>query len=190
MYLETERLIIRAFQPQSDALHGLDIYGDPQVTQWIGTEDADHSIHEVQGRLQRYVSLASGQNPKLGIWAIVEKAIDRLIGTVLLIPLPGLAGSPSGEIEIGWHLRRASWGYGYATEAAGAIATYGFKEVGLKEIYAVTLAENRRSIAVMKRLGMEEVGMSQAYYGGRELLVYRLKRLMVDEIAKMNKTDV
>ena len=57
-------------------------------------------------------------------------------------------------IEIGWRLARAAWGGGYATEAARALLTHGFEELGLTEIIAFTADTNLRSQAVMERLGM------------------------------------
>ncbi|NEP17840.1 MAG: GNAT family N-acetyltransferase [Leptolyngbya sp. SIO4C1] len=172
MHLETERLVIRDWQPIRDARQALDIYGDEQVTRWLAASECDRSIHETQARLHRYVSLTQSG---LGAWAVVEKAIDHVIGTVLLIPLPQVSQQPSGLIEIGWHFRPASWGYGYATEAAQQIIQHAFETVKLSEIYAVALPGNLRSIAVMKRLGMTLVGLSDRYHQGAELMLYCLK---------------
>jgi RimJ/RimL family protein N-acetyltransferase len=57
-------------------------------------------------------------------------------------------------IELAWRLARPVWGHGYATEAARAALQYGFDIVGLSEILAVTMAENLRSQAVMRRIAM------------------------------------
>lgn len=57
-------------------------------------------------------------------------------------------------VEIGWRLRRALWGRGYATEAAHLALDYGFGTLGLPEIVAFTAVANQRSRAVMQRLGM------------------------------------
>jgi RimJ/RimL family protein N-acetyltransferase len=57
-------------------------------------------------------------------------------------------------VEIAWRLVRAYWGRGYATEAARAALDYGFGELGLSEIVAVTVPANLRSRRVMERLGM------------------------------------
>jgi RimJ/RimL family protein N-acetyltransferase len=51
-------------------------------------------------------------------------------------------------------LLRAYWGRGYATEAARAALRYGFGNLGLDEIVAVTVPKNWRSRRVMERLGM------------------------------------
>jgi ribosomal-protein-alanine N-acetyltransferase len=178
VYLETERLIIRDWHPLQDAPSALDIYGDQQVTRWIGDQETDVSIQAVQGRLYRYINRSITENPGTGIWAVVEKAIDRVIGTLLLVPLPGRDGQPTNDLEIGWHFRPASWGYGYATEAARAILAYSRQQLGWSVLFAVTLPDNKRSIAVMDRLGMTCLGMTDNYYGGRPLLLYQ--RLLTD----------
>ena len=61
---------------------------------------------------------------------------------------------PGGTIEIGWRLAPEFWGQGYVTEAAEAWLAYGFETLDLDEIVSFAVAENHRSIAVMKRLGM------------------------------------
>jgi RimJ/RimL family protein N-acetyltransferase len=57
-------------------------------------------------------------------------------------------------VEGAWRLARSYWGKGYATEAARAALDYGFEELGLEEIVAVTVPDNWRSRRVMERLGM------------------------------------
>jgi len=57
-------------------------------------------------------------------------------------------------VEVAWRLVRAYWGRGYATEAAKAALDYGFGEVGLGEIVALTVPANQRSRRVTERLGM------------------------------------
>jgi len=61
-------------------------------------------------------------------------------------------------IEIGWRLAFAYWGRGYATEAAQAALEFGFAEADLDEVVSFTVPENRRSVAVMSRLGMSYAG--------------------------------
>lgn len=160
MRLTTDRLIIRGWRPLYDAQQAWDIYGDPRVTRWLQS-DVDSSIQMTQARLQRYCERTANG---LGIWAVVEKAIDRTIGSILLISLPNNDKTDSDKIEIGWHFRPASWGYGYASEAANAILNYGFQELQLPSIYAVTTPENIRSQRVMARLGMQSLGFTDEYY--------------------------
>ena len=60
-------------------------------------------------------------------------------------------------VEIGWQFDPEIWGKGYATEAARALLRHGFDDLGLDEIYAFAVPENRPSIAVMERIGMKRV---------------------------------
>lgn len=172
MWLETQRLIIRDWEPENDATAAIAIYGNPTVTQWIGDRSLDTTIEAVQARLVRYRDRAAAV-PGLGCWAVVDLAQQIPIGTLLLMPLPNRDNAPSGHIEIGWHLRPASWGHGYATEAAQAVMAYGFNTLSLPAIYAVTLPENQRSIRVTQRLGMTDLGLSEDYYGGYQLRLFR-----------------
>ena len=59
-------------------------------------------------------------------------------------------------VEIGWRLARPFWGRGLATEGAQLALRVGFDALGLEEIVAFTAQRNRRSQAVMARLGMRE----------------------------------
>lgn len=169
MQLITNRLIIRNWRPIYDAQQASDIYGDSRVVRWL-QGNPDSSIQVTQERLQRYCERTVNG---LGVWAVVEKAIDRTIGSILLVSLPNNDKTDSGKIEIGWHFRTASWGYGYATEAANAILDYGFKQLQLPHIYAVTTPDNIRSQRVMTRLGMRSLGFTDDHYH-RTLQLYAL----------------
>jgi RimJ/RimL family protein N-acetyltransferase len=169
MRFTTNRLVIRDWRPLYDAQQAFDIYGDSRVTRWLQSEP-DNSIQSTQERLQRYCDRSVNG---LGIWAVVEKAIDRVIGSILLIPLPNNDTTDSGKIEIGWHFRPASWGYGYATEAANVTLRYGFKDLQLPTIYAVTTPDNLRSQRVMLHLGMQSLGFTDNHYN-RTLQIYSL----------------
>jgi RimJ/RimL family protein N-acetyltransferase len=57
-------------------------------------------------------------------------------------------------VEIGWRMLPRYWGHGYATEAARLALDYGFGVLSASEIVAFTAPGNRRSRAVMERLGM------------------------------------
>ena len=57
-------------------------------------------------------------------------------------------------IDIGWRLKRSSWGNGYATEAAKGCLKYAANELNLKEIYSLASTPNINSISIMKKIGM------------------------------------
>jgi RimJ/RimL family protein N-acetyltransferase len=60
-------------------------------------------------------------------------------------------------VEVAWRLARPYWSRGYATEAAQASLDYGFGQLGLAEIVALTVPANWRSRRLMEYLGMTRV---------------------------------
>ncbi|WP_433219461.1 GNAT family N-acetyltransferase [Dactylosporangium sp. CS-047395] len=87
-----------------------------------------------------------------GFWAVEVAASGEFIGFTGLDAVDD--GLPFTGVEAGWRLARGAWGHGYATEAARAVLEFGFGELGLPEILAITARANVRSQAVMRRLGM------------------------------------
>jgi RimJ/RimL family protein N-acetyltransferase len=57
------------------------------------------------------------------------------------------------RLEIGWAVRERFWGQGYASEIGRAGVTLAFDGLGASELVAFTEEYNRRSRAVMTRLG-------------------------------------
>ena len=88
-----------------------------------------------------------------GFWAVERLSDGRFIGLVgLNVPQAALPFSPC--VEIGWRLAHDCWGKGYAREAAEGALEAGFEQLNLSEIVAFTTLQNRRSRALMERLGM------------------------------------
>ncbi len=74
-----------------------------------------------------------------------------LIGEVGLNPADHVA---PGAVEVGWRLAAASWGRGYAPEAASAALRVGFTVLGLDEVVSFTVPQNVNSRRVMEKIGM------------------------------------
>jgi RimJ/RimL family protein N-acetyltransferase len=107
--------------------------------------------------------------PGLGHWTLRLKEEPRsFVGTALLIPVEG----EGPGIEIGWRMPRASWGRGYAGEAAAAVLAHGLATIDPAEIVALIDPGNERSIAVATRLGFGRSGRREAY--GTQFDLYRL----------------
>ncbi len=88
-----------------------------------------------------------------GIFALEAPGVAPFLGFVGLQWVPFEAPF-TPAVEIGWRLARAHWGNGYATEAARAALDFGFDELSLEEIVAMTVRANVRSWRVMERIGM------------------------------------
>jgi RimJ/RimL family protein N-acetyltransferase len=92
-----------------------------------------------------------------GLWAVELLATQEFIGYVgLSVPAVKLPFSPC--VEVGWRLAYDFWGKGLATEAAREALRVGFERLDLSEIVSFTAVINRRSRAVMTRIGLVEVG--------------------------------
>ncbi len=90
-----------------------------------------------------------------GWLAAVRKDDCAVIGRVACRRLPAEWRHPMGRVvELGWALLPATWGRGYASEAAAAMLNWGFGALATPTIYAWTAAGNVRSQAVMRRIGM------------------------------------
>jgi RimJ/RimL family protein N-acetyltransferase len=122
-----------------------------------------------------------------GLWAVEVPGVADFVASVgLLVPrieLP-FASAQQPTVEIGWRLAREYWGRGYATEAACAVLDVAFGRFGLLEVVSFTVPANRRSRAVMERLGMhrspsddfEHPGLPDGHALRRHVL-YRMPRL-------------
>lgn len=187
--LETQRLIIRRWIPEIDAKQAFEIYGDAEVMRFIGTGKTEASIEtqrqSLEAAIERY---KQSNNNTTGAWAILEKQSAIVVGTILLKQLPDINRQPTQDYEVGWHLKKASWGKGYATEAAKGIINYGFNVLQLPIIYAVVKPENHASVKVTQRLGMTPMGITNQYYDGVELLLFKLDSQ--EKKSKMRFNDV
>lgn len=142
MTIRTERLIIRPFT-DADADTFAAMNADPQVMRYFL---APLTRAESDGFLQR---IADHHRLRGYSWMAVEHEGE-------LIGMTGLAWAEFlGAVEIGWRFRTQFHNRGFATEAARAVAHWGFHTLGFEEIVAFTVPENQASRRVMERIGMK-----------------------------------
>ena len=117
-----------------------------------------------------------------GLWAAERLDSGQFIGVVgLQVPAVALPFCPC--VEVGWRLGFAHWGQGFATEAARGALRVGFECLGLPEIVSFTALANRRSRAVMERLGMRNADANFEHpnlpvgHRLREHCLYRLSQV-------------
>lgn len=174
--IETERLLLRDWQLE-DTAAAFAIYGDPEVVRFLGDGEPMPDLIAQRAwlaeRIERHRSL---KLKGLGAWALVERNTEKIVGTMLLKPLP----PNNREIEVGWHLARGVWGRGYASEAGAAVLGYGFFVLKLEAIYAVIKPSNTRSVGVAVRLRMRWVERTTRYYDGAELDLFVIEREWFD----------
>ena len=59
--------------------------------------------------------------------------------------------------ELGYQLRRDSWGQGYATEGASALVDHAFTSLGFERIVAKPMICNHGSRKVLEKLGFQYI---------------------------------
>lgn len=145
--LTTERLILRQWRDDDLAPYAA-INADPRVMEHYPAT-LSRAESEVSLLRQRTRIAERGW----GIWALELRETGEMVGFTGL-QYPGFEAHFTPCVEIGWRMAYAHWGRGLAPEAARAALAYGFEELGLDEIVAMTSLPNLRSMRVMEKLGM------------------------------------
>jgi RimJ/RimL family protein N-acetyltransferase len=145
--IQTERLIIRNFAPDDwQALQAVVVayqasdsaqYEDPWPT----------SDEQVQG----IAAWFAGGDDYL---AVCLKETEALIG---LVAINGRTEQEAAVHNLGYVFHPGYGGQGYATESCRAAMAYLFDELGIESILTGTHPENKRSVALLRRLGLQEV---------------------------------
>lgn len=162
--LRSERLELREFE-LDDAAFILDLLNEPAFLRFIGDKGvrtlADARAYLEQGPMDSYrrfgfglylASLGQGGTP---------------IGMCGLVKREGLA-----DVDVGFAFRSRYWSRGYAAEATRAVLAYGRVSLGLERIVAIVAPENRASIAVLKKSGLEFERLIRLSPEGRELKLF------------------
>jgi RimJ/RimL family protein N-acetyltransferase len=144
----TPRLTLRHWREEDLATFAA-LNADPLTMQYLGAplsrSESDAFARRAEGELARR---------GFGLWAVEVRGSGRFAGCVGL-SVPRFVAHFTPCVEVGWRLAPESWGQGYATEAARRCLAFGFGELALRQIVSFTVRENRRSRAVMERLGMQ-----------------------------------
>lgn len=141
---DTERLRF-ALWTDADLAQAAALWGDPEVTRWIAR--ARLSEDEVRAKLAAEIACQAEHG--VSYWPIYLHTGDHV----------GCAGlRPYRDIyELGFHLRRAHWGRGLASEAARAVIAHAFDRLGARALFAGHHPRNTASAALLGRLGFRYV---------------------------------
>ena len=126
------------------------INSDPEVKRYVGGP----ATREGTGTMMRERIFAYyDANPGLGMWVTEERATGAPIGFHLLMNIQG-----ETDIQVGYVLDQPFWGMGYATEMCRALLHYGFTQVRLPRIVAITDLPNVASQKVLLKCGLRRNG--------------------------------
>jgi RimJ/RimL family protein N-acetyltransferase len=122
----------------------------PEAVQWI---DWNRGLYRMRG---------------YGLWVI--SADGAFAGDCGLTPqvVDGIT-----ELEVGYHVRTAAQGRGYATEAAGACRDYARSVLGATRLIAIIHPGNRPSQRVAEKIGLRPEKRALVH-GGREAVIYAM----------------
>jgi len=149
-YLQTDRVTLRPFgADDADLLIELD--SDPAVMRFLsgGEPTAPELVRE-----RDLPSILAGYDRwggAFGLFAAFSVTGDEFLGWFCLRPE---RDGPLDEAELGYRLRRAAWGSGYATEVSSALVTKAFTDLDVRVVWGATMALNTASQHVMEKVGM------------------------------------
>jgi len=157
--LYTDRLCLRPPAPRdAEALY--DLFADAEVMQGLGKEPVS-VVEDVRAMIEEGM-IGGWRTDGLGAFILVTTGTDRqVVGQAGLMIFDtrdwtpstlGQAGSHA-QPELGWALRRAHWGNGYATEAAAAIRDWAHARPNIDRLVSLISPDNVRSQRVAERLG-------------------------------------
>lgn len=147
MIFETPRLIFRLLvRDDFDDLYRM--YSDPEMRQYFpdGVRTAEETMEELEYFLQGHP-----KDPRLGLWATVEKATGKLVGRggLLMWEIDGQT-----EIEIAYMIDKARWREGFGSESAQGLVDHAFNTLNLPKVIALIDPEHDASINTAKSAGL------------------------------------
>lgn len=166
-----ERLALRRLAfTDTDVDNVVSLDADPRVMRYLDHPKTRTEVaHEV---LPALIALSS-HHPAFGTWAAETRTRDggEFVGWLILRPVSPADGpmvewptAPPGHtstVMLGYRLRRAAWGRGYATEGARALVRYAFTtdthDRPVQRIVATTMAVNAGSRRVLEKAGLRHL---------------------------------
>ena len=148
MILETERLILREFVPADfEALYA--VLADSDIMEHYPYPFDEARVRNwITRNLERY------RNNGFGLWAVVLKGTDEMIGDCG-ITLQKIHGQMLPEI--GYHIRNDQQRRGYASEAAAACIRLAFEKFDFPAVYSYMKYTNIPSQKTAIKNGMRFV---------------------------------
>ena len=134
--LHTERLVLRRLHSASEIAALLDLWTDPEVTQFMG---GPRNREDLQADFE--ATLESPNRDEYDLWPLLERDTLRVVGHCGLLhkDVDGTA-----EIEVVYVIARSEWGQGYASEIAQALVQHAFRKLELTRAGGADRSGQRR----------------------------------------------
>lgn len=151
MEIETKRLNLREFTME-DWPEVLAYQSDPRYQRYYPI--TERTPEEAQEFVRMFLDQQQEQPRRKYQLAAIHKTSNKLIGNCGI----RMKTADALQADIGYEFSPEHWGKGYATEAAQAMVHFGFTNFHLHRIWSWCLAENRGSVRVLEKLGMQLEG--------------------------------
>ncbi|NTJ67150.1 GNAT family N-acetyltransferase [Agrobacterium rhizogenes] len=146
--IETPRLILRPCGEEDRKLF-YELSSDPAVLEFFPFSRSREDADAIFAMIRNVIS-----EPGFDFLVLVLKHSGEAIGFSGLSRVQLTPHLPRDAVEIGWRISARHWGKGYATEAGAALMRHAFTVLNLEEILSVAVHDNRRVLAVMRKIGM------------------------------------
>jgi RimJ/RimL family protein N-acetyltransferase len=149
--IETERLILRNWR-HTDIPFLIEMNLDKEVMKYFLNIPTEAETLQFYERVVNHFSKHG-----FGLYVVEDKIEHQFMGYTGFM-IANFESDFTPCTEIGWRFKKEYWRKGYATEAAKACLLYGFSTLQFNQVYSFTSLHNKKSEAVMQRIGMKKVG--------------------------------
>ena len=144
---ETARLRLRHLL-DSDAPFILELLNEPDFIRNIGDREV-RTLEDARRYIQHGPMVSYSQHG-FGLFLVELRDSGKPVGICGLLKRDYLQ-----DVDVGFALRESFRGKGYAFEAAQAAMRHGQEDLGISRIVAITSPDNRASMKVLRKLGLE-----------------------------------
>lgn len=171
MKINTDRLLLAPLQDLDVQPLSL-LFAEAAFTRHLALAQMNATAARLFASEFVFCSLTEFEHQRTGVMSVRRQTDHHFLGYAGLRPLP----DRTTALELTYAIAPTFWGDGLATEAARAVINWGFDAIpDLNEVVALSRGENPASIEVMKKLGMEDLGTTERYYG-EELMLFSRRR--------------
>jgi ribosomal-protein-alanine N-acetyltransferase len=144
-FMKSERIGFKTWDEES-IFHALDLWGDIQVTRFIGGPFDEEYINT---RLRNEINIQNTHN--IQYWPIFLKENNEFVGCCGVRPY----NNKTTTLEIGFHIKASAWGKGIASEAAKRVIRHAFDDLHVERIFAGHNPNNSASKVLLEKLGFQ-----------------------------------
>lgn len=165
--LETRRLVLRQLD-LGDAEFILELLNEPSFVQFIGDKGV-RTLDDARDYL-RTGPMDSYNRHGFGLFMVMKRDGQVPIGMCGLLKRDEL-----DDPDVGFAFLPRFWSRGYASESAAATIACGRDRFGMKRIVAITAPENKSSISLLLKLGLQFEGVIRLSADADEVNLYAIE---------------